>query len=125
MWHGEVYRDFSRPWSSRADMIPGRSSGGRSRECLPDEVESVIRQVLRTRYLNRQRRSLAAVPRKIIRIRSRFCVRIRDRFRDRYQGVGRESSSALRSSRAATWVRKPFNSRSICASAVLVCRSFR
>ena len=42
-----------------------------------------------------------------------------------YQGVGRESSSALRSSRAATWVRKPFNSRSICASAVFVCRSFR
>ena len=43
---------------------------------------------------------------------------------DPYQGVGWESSSALRSSRAATWVRKPFNSRSICASAVFVCRSF-
>ena len=21
MWHGEVYRDFSRPWSSRAESV--------------------------------------------------------------------------------------------------------
>ena len=34
-----------------SDLIPRRSSGGRGREHLPDEVEVVIRELLRTRYL--------------------------------------------------------------------------
>jgi hypothetical protein len=50
------------------DLIPGRSSGGRGRGHLPDEVEAVIRELLRTRYLNRQKRSMAAVHRELARI---------------------------------------------------------
>lgn len=38
-----------------SDLLPGRSSGGRGGERLPDEVEAVVRKVLRTRYLTRQR----------------------------------------------------------------------
>ena len=38
-----------------SDLLPRHSSGGRGREYLPDEVEAVIREVLRTRYLTRQR----------------------------------------------------------------------
>lgn len=38
-------------WRARegvvSDLIPGKSSGGRGREQLPDEVEAVIRGVLR------------------------------------------------------------------------------
>jgi putative transposase len=37
------------------DLLPRRSSGGRGREELPGEVEAVIREVLRTRYLTKQR----------------------------------------------------------------------
>jgi transposase len=33
-----------------SDLLPGHSSGGRGGERLPDEVEAVIREVLRTRY---------------------------------------------------------------------------
>jgi len=51
-----------------SDLIPGRSSGGRGRGHLPDEVEAVIRELLRTRYLTRQKRSLAAVHRELARI---------------------------------------------------------
>nr|WP_322768357.1 DNA-binding domain-containing protein [Frankia sp. Cr1] len=50
-----------------SDLIPGRSSGGRGREQLAGPVEAVIREVLRTRYLTRQRRSMAAVHREIAR----------------------------------------------------------
>ena len=46
-----------------SDLIPGRSSGGRGRGHLPDEVEAVVRELLRTRYLTRQKRSMAAVHR--------------------------------------------------------------
>lgn len=49
------------------DLLPGHSSGGRGGERLPDEVEAVIREVLRTRYLTRQRRSVASVCRDITR----------------------------------------------------------
>ena len=43
-----------------SDLIPRRSSGGRGRGHLPDEVKAVIRDLLRTRYLARQKRSVAA-----------------------------------------------------------------
>jgi putative transposase len=49
------------------DVLPGRSSGGRGGGRLPDEVESIVREVLRLRYLTRQRRSVAAVCREITR----------------------------------------------------------
>jgi putative transposase len=44
-----------------SDLLPGRSSGGRGAGRLPDEVEAIVRDVLRSRYLTRQRRSVAAV----------------------------------------------------------------
>jgi hypothetical protein len=59
-------------WRARegvvSDLIPGKSSGGRRREQLPDEVEAVIRGVLRCRYLTRQKRSVAAACREIGRV---------------------------------------------------------
>jgi putative transposase len=51
-----------------SDLLPRRSSSGRGREQLPAEVEAMIREVLRTRYLTKQRRSVAAVHREIKRI---------------------------------------------------------
>jgi putative transposase len=51
-----------------SDLIPRRSSGGRGREHLPDAVEAVIRELLRTRYLTRQKRSVAAVHRELARV---------------------------------------------------------
>ena len=50
-----------------SDLLPGASSGGRGGGRLPDEVESVIREVLRARYLTRQRRTVASVSREITR----------------------------------------------------------
>ena len=50
-----------------SDLLPGRSSGGRGGARLPDEVEAIVREVLRSRYLTRQRRSVAAVCREIAR----------------------------------------------------------
>lgn len=50
------------------DLLPRRSSGGRGRDQLPGEVEAVIREVLRTRYLTRQRRTVAAVHREVKRV---------------------------------------------------------
>jgi putative transposase len=50
-----------------SDLIPGRSSGGRGRELLPEAVETLMREVLRSKYVSRQRRSLAAV--RIVRSR--------------------------------------------------------
>src|SRR5260370_23972192 len=50
-----------------SDLIPRRSSGGRGRGHLPDEVEAVIRDLLRTRYLTRQKRSAGAVHRELAR----------------------------------------------------------
>ena len=50
-----------------SDLIPGRSSGGRGRDQLPEEVEAVIREVLRREYLTRQRKTVAAVHREIVR----------------------------------------------------------
>ena len=51
-----------------SDLVPRPSSGGRGREHLPDEVEVVIRDLLRTRYLTRQKRSKAAVHRELARV---------------------------------------------------------
>jgi putative transposase len=50
-----------------SDLLPGKSSGGRGREQQPEPVEAVIREVLRTRYLTRQRWSMAAVHREVAR----------------------------------------------------------
>jgi putative transposase len=50
-----------------SDLLPGRSSGGRGAGRLPDEVEAIVREVVRSRYLTRQRRSVAAVCREISR----------------------------------------------------------
>ncbi|MDI6101544.1 helix-turn-helix domain-containing protein [Actinoplanes sp. NEAU-A12] len=50
-----------------SDLISGRSSGGRGRELLPEPVETVMREVLRSKYVSRQRRSLAAVYREVVR----------------------------------------------------------
>jgi putative transposase len=50
-----------------SDLLPGASSGGRGGGRLPDEVEAVVGQVLRTRYLTRQRRTAASVCREITR----------------------------------------------------------
>ncbi len=51
-----------------SDLLPRRSSGGRGREHLPAEVEAVMRDVVQTRYLSRQRRSVAVVHREITRV---------------------------------------------------------
>ncbi|WP_067470323.1 Mu transposase C-terminal domain-containing protein [Nocardia amamiensis] len=48
-----------------SDLLPRRSSGGRGRARLPDEVEEIVRKVLRTRYLSRQKRSVAVILREI------------------------------------------------------------
>jgi putative transposase len=50
-----------------SDLLPGTSSGGRGGGRLPDEVEAVVREVLRARYLTRQRRTVASVCRDIAR----------------------------------------------------------
>ncbi len=50
-----------------SDLLPGASSGGRGGARLPDEVEAVLREVLRTRYLTRQRWTVASVYREITR----------------------------------------------------------
>jgi putative transposase len=66
----QVYALLAR-WRTGAgvvsDLIPGRSPGGRGREHLPEPVETVIREVLRSKYVSRQRQSLAAVHREVAR----------------------------------------------------------
>lgn len=51
-----------------SDLLPRRSSGGRGRAQLPVEVEEVMREILRSRYLTRQRRTVASVHREIKRV---------------------------------------------------------
>lgn len=51
-----------------SDLIPGRSDGGRRGGRLPDEVEALIREVLRRQYLTRQKKTVAAVHREIVRV---------------------------------------------------------
>jgi putative transposase len=50
-----------------SDLLPRRSSGGRGQGRLPTAVEAVLREVIDARYLNRQRRSVAAVYREVVR----------------------------------------------------------
>ncbi|MFE3206096.1 Mu transposase C-terminal domain-containing protein [Embleya sp. NPDC059237] len=50
-----------------SDLLPARSSGGRGGGRLPDEVEAIVAEVLRARYLTRQRRSVAVVCREVAR----------------------------------------------------------
>lgn len=49
-----------------SDLIPGRSSGGRGRTHLPGPVETIISEVITKGFLNRQRRTVAAVYRDVI-----------------------------------------------------------
>lgn len=49
------------------DLLPGTSSAGRGGGRLPDEVEAVVREVLRARYLTRQRRTAPSVCQDIAR----------------------------------------------------------
>jgi putative transposase len=51
-----------------SDLLPGRSDGGRRGGRLPDEVEVLIRDVLRRQYLTRQKKTVAAVHREIVRV---------------------------------------------------------
>ena len=51
-----------------SDLLPGTSSGGRGRSRLPSEVEALLREVVRSRYLSRQRRSVSAVYREVVRL---------------------------------------------------------
>jgi putative transposase len=50
-----------------SDLLPGTSNGGRGGGRLPDQVEAVVREVLQTRYLTRQRRPVASICREIAR----------------------------------------------------------
>ena len=64
----ELLRRWRQGQGAVSDLIPGRSSGGRGGERLPDDVEAVIRDVLRREYLTRQKKSAAAVHREIGRV---------------------------------------------------------
>lgn len=50
-----------------SDLLPRTSSGGRSRGRLSAEVEALLSEVIGSRYLSRQRRSVAAVYREVVR----------------------------------------------------------
>ena len=50
-----------------SDLLPGTSSGGRGGARLPGEVEAIVAEVLRKRYLTRQRRTVASVCKEISR----------------------------------------------------------
>ena len=47
------------------DLAPGRSSGGKGTSRLSDEVEDLVREMVRKQFLTRQKRALAAVYRDI------------------------------------------------------------
>nr|WP_087130287.1 Mu transposase C-terminal domain-containing protein [Microbacterium esteraromaticum] len=88
-----------------SDLVPGRSSGGRGGARLPVEVETIVREVIRKHYLTRQRKTIAAVHREIIRMcrlrglpaPSRGAVRRRIAMLDpRTETVGREGREAAR-----------------------------
>lgn len=93
-----------------SDLLPGRSSGGRGGGRLSGDVETIVREVLRTRYLTRQRRSVAAVCKEItrqcrargLRAPSRGTVRRRIEQLDPVSSVAaREGSEAVRPLRSA------------------------
>lgn len=93
-----------------SDLLPGKSSGGRGAGRLPDEVEDIVGEVLRSRYLTRQGRSVAAVCREItrrcrargLRVPSRGAVLRRIAQLDPVKTVtARQGSDAARMRRAA------------------------
>jgi putative transposase len=93
-----------------SDLLPGTSSGGRGGARLPDEVEAVIRETLRARYLTRQRRTVASICREITReckvrglpVPSRGAVLRRIAMLDPAKAVtAREGSDAGRARRCA------------------------
>jgi putative transposase len=93
-----------------SDLLPGTSSGGRGGGRLPDEVEAVVREVLRTRYLTRQRRTATSVYREItrecrvrgLRVPSRGTVLRRIAMLDPVKTVtAREGRDAARARRSA------------------------
>ena len=47
------------------DLAPGRSSGGKGASRLVDEVEDLVRVMVRKQFLTRQKRTVAAVHREI------------------------------------------------------------
>lgn len=47
------------------DLAPGRSSGGKGTSRLVDEVEDLVRAMVRKQFLTRQKRTVAAVHRDI------------------------------------------------------------
>lgn len=63
----ELVRRYRQGTGLVTDLAPGRSDGGRGGVRLPDAVESVIRELVDSVYLKRQRPSLAAVHRDIAR----------------------------------------------------------
>lgn len=109
----QVYLLVSR-WRSGeglvSDLLPGTSSGGRGGGRLPDDVEAVVREVLRTRYLTRQRRTVVSVCREItrecrargLRVPSRGTVLRRIAMLDPVKTVtAREGSDAARARKSA------------------------
>lgn len=50
-----------------SDLLARRSSGGRGRGRLPAEVEALLLEVIRSRYLSRQRRTVSAVYKEVVR----------------------------------------------------------
>lgn len=49
------------------DLALGQSSGGKGKGRLPESVEQIIRELLQKRFLTKQRRSLAAFHREVVR----------------------------------------------------------
>ncbi|MFE7802537.1 transposase family protein [Nocardia sp. NPDC057440] len=97
-----------------SDLLPGVSAGGRGGERLSSEVEVVVRRVLRTRYLARQRRSVAVICREIahecrakgLRPPSRSAVQRRiarlDQVKSTAAREGRDAARARRSAGGTT-----------------------
>lgn len=63
----EMLRRWHRGEGVVSDLVPRRSRGRPGLECMPDEVEALMRDLLRRRYLTRQRRSVSAVYRELVR----------------------------------------------------------
>lgn len=105
---GRVYyliRLWRNGQGTASTLVPGRSSGGSGGGRLPVEVEAVVREAIRKHYLTRQRKTIAAVHREIIRLcrvrglpaPSRNAVRRRIAALDpRTETVGREGREAAR-----------------------------
>ncbi|MFE9882503.1 Mu transposase C-terminal domain-containing protein [Streptomyces sp. NPDC005784] len=93
-----------------SDLLSGSSSGGRGGGRLSGDAETIVLEVLRARYLTRQRRSVAAVCKEItrqcrargLRAPSRGTVQRRIEQLDQLSSVAaREGSEAVRPLRSA------------------------